>query len=90
MDTTRTRLLPHWALPAGPRRSGEEMIEAGATAFRLNTSHLTLEQLHRWLESLDVFFATAYQTASGGAGSAGQQMAAGGFPSRRIERRGAY
>ncbi len=29
-----------------------ELIDAGATTFRLNTSHLTLDQLRVWLESL--------------------------------------
>lgn len=28
------------------------MLDAGATAFRLNTSHLTLDQLHDWLDRL--------------------------------------
>ena len=32
-----------------------EMLSAGATAFRLNTSHLTLEQLWAWLERLESF-----------------------------------
>ncbi len=31
------------------------MLEAGATAFRLNTSHLTLRQLEQWLEQLAPF-----------------------------------
>lgn len=33
----------------------KEMLAAGVTAFRLNTSHLSLEQLHTWLEALDRF-----------------------------------
>jgi pyruvate kinase len=33
------------------------MLDAGATAFRLNTSHLSLKELHGWLERLDAFFA---------------------------------
>lgn len=32
-----------------------EMLAAGATAFRLNTSHLSLEQLDSWLERLGRF-----------------------------------
>ena len=32
-----------------------EMIAAGATAFRLNTSHLSLPGLHGWLEKLTPF-----------------------------------
>lgn len=31
------------------------LLEAGATAFRLNTSHLTLPQLEQWLEALAAF-----------------------------------
>jgi pyruvate kinase len=31
------------------------MLEAGATAFRLNTSHLDLGQLWAWLERLEPF-----------------------------------
>jgi pyruvate kinase len=33
-----------------------EMIAAGATAFRLNSSHLTLPQLIDWVDHLRVFF----------------------------------
>ncbi len=33
----------------------QAMLAAGATAFRLNTSHLTLAQLQRWLDQLDPF-----------------------------------
>ncbi len=35
------------------------MLDAGATGFRLNTSHLSLEQLHGWLGRLDAFFSTS-------------------------------
>jgi pyruvate kinase len=31
------------------------MLAAGASAFRLNTSHLSIEQLETWLESLEKF-----------------------------------
>ncbi len=45
----------------GPASAEEEiwrgLIEAGATAFRLNTSHLTLPQLEGWLARLDPFLA---------------------------------
>ncbi len=34
----------------------QAMLDAGVTDFRLNTSHLSLEQLHGWLERLDAFF----------------------------------
>ena len=35
----------------------QAMFQAGATAFRLNTSHLTLDQLHDWLSRLEPFLA---------------------------------
>jgi pyruvate kinase len=34
-----------------------QMLAAGATAFRLNTSHLTLEALDGWLERMQAFLA---------------------------------
>jgi len=37
----------------------QEMLSAGATAFRLNTSHLTLAQLSEWLDRLAPFLASA-------------------------------
>lgn len=36
----------------------EAMLAAGATAFRLNTSHLTLRQTLKWLEKLEAMFHT--------------------------------
>ncbi len=33
----------------------QALLEAGATGFRLNTSHLSLEQLQRWLARLEAF-----------------------------------
>ena len=33
----------------------QAMLDAGVTAFRLNTSHLSLEQLEAWLERLERF-----------------------------------
>jgi pyruvate kinase len=35
----------------------QELVEAGANGFRLNTSHLTLEQLEEWLTGLVPFLA---------------------------------
>ena len=35
--------------------SWQALLDAGATAFRLNTSHLSLSQLQRWLDQLDPF-----------------------------------
>ncbi len=34
----------------------KEMAACGATAFRLNTSHLSLEEIHSWLERLETFY----------------------------------
>jgi pyruvate kinase len=39
----------------------QAMLAAGATAFRLNTSHLSLGQLTTWLEKLDPFTSTREQ-----------------------------
>ena len=36
----------------------QSMLDAGATAFRLNTSHLSLEQLQQWLDRLAPFLST--------------------------------
>lgn len=35
----------------------QALLTAGATAFRLNTSHLSLPQLHAWLDTLTPFLA---------------------------------
>lgn len=47
----------------GPGSESEDgwraMLQAGATAFRLNTSHLSLDQLQSWLERIDHFRATS-------------------------------
>jgi pyruvate kinase len=47
----------------GPRSDTEPawqaMLEAGVTGFRLNTSHLSLEQLEIWLERLSAFLASS-------------------------------
>lgn len=46
----------------GPASEAESlwqaMFAAGATAFRLNTSHMTLPQLHHWLDRLTAFLET--------------------------------
>ncbi len=36
-------------------RLWHDLLEAGASAFRLNTSHLTLQNLDCWLERIDIF-----------------------------------
>jgi pyruvate kinase len=36
-------------------RLWQELLEAGATAFRLNTSHLTLDNLDCWMERIESF-----------------------------------
>ena len=53
------------------------MLDAGATAFRLNTSHLTLPQLQQWLDQLTPFLVGAETNSTIGARSARQQVAAG-------------
>ncbi|MDX9864954.1 MAG: pyruvate kinase [Anaerolineaceae bacterium] len=40
----------------------EDMLAAGATAFRLNTSHLTLPQTLAWLEKLEKLFQATGRT----------------------------
>ena len=40
-----------------PQSTWSSMLAAGATAFRLNTSHLELKQLWLWLERLEPFLA---------------------------------
>ena len=40
------------------RSAWEGMLAAGVTGFRLNTSHLSLEQLQDWLERLDPFLSS--------------------------------
>ena len=35
------------------------MIGAGASAFRLNTSHLTLDEMHHWLQEIGSFYRSA-------------------------------
>jgi pyruvate kinase len=40
------------------RSTWEGMLAAGATGFRLNTSHLSLEQLQDWLQRLDPFLSS--------------------------------
>jgi pyruvate kinase len=46
----------------GPSSAGEgvwrALLASGATGFRLNTSHLTLEQLQSWLDRLERFLGT--------------------------------
>jgi pyruvate kinase len=37
----------------------ERMIGAGVTSFRLNTSHLTLEQVQLWLQEISAFYLRA-------------------------------
>ena len=45
----------------GPATNREDMwqmlLEAGATAFRLNTSHFALEELEAWLDRIARFLA---------------------------------
>lgn len=52
----------HVIATLGPKsdseRAWQAMVAAGATGFRLNTSHLSLPQLASWIEKLDAFLAT--------------------------------
>jgi pyruvate kinase len=54
-----SKSFPQIIATLGPACSNPEMwvamLEAGATSFRLNTSHLSREDLQRWLERLDNF-----------------------------------
>lgn len=51
----------------GPSSAAENvwqaMLAAGVDAFRLNTSHLSLEQLRSWLGRLSAFFETSHAVA---------------------------
>ncbi len=40
---------------SGSRAVWEKMVQAGATGFRLNTSHLSLPQIQEWLGKLEPF-----------------------------------
>lgn len=46
--------------PASGREAvWKDMVSAGASGFRLNTSHLSLEELRRWIEKLGAFIGSS-------------------------------
>ncbi len=55
----------------------QAMLDAGVTAFRLNTSHLTWPQLEQWLDQLKPFRASSKSVSAVDPRSTGQQMAIG-------------
>ena len=65
--------------------TGEEnvwasLLQAGVTAFRLNTSHIELNDLHSWLERISGFLERSGSGVSGGQGRRGLQDREGSFP----------
>jgi pyruvate kinase len=62
----------------------QELIAAGATAFRLNTSHLTLEQVSDWLQILDVFFETGIKRFPVVLDLQGSKWRLGDFPAVKL------
>ncbi len=58
----------------------QAMLGAGATAFRLNTSHLTLPQLQDWLDRLTPFLVTLNPTPSLVLDLQGSKWRLGEFP----------
>jgi pyruvate kinase len=63
----------------------QAMLDAGATAFRLNTSHLTLPQLQHWLNQLTSFAATQNPTPPTVLDLQGSKWRLGDFPTRTLE-----
>ena len=61
------------------------MLDAGATAFRLNTSHLTLTQLDQWLEQLTPFLSTLNLTPPLVLDLQGSKWRLGEFATRVLE-----
>ena len=62
------------------------MVAAGATAFRLNTSHLTLEDLGRWLERLGPFLESLEPRPYVVLDLQGSKWRLGGFPTANLIR----
>jgi pyruvate kinase len=61
------------------------MLAAGATAFRLNTSHLSLAQLQQWLDQLTPFLSTLNPTPSLALDLQGSKWRLGEFATRVLE-----
>ena len=75
--------------PLGPSSDTEAtwqaMLAAGATAFRLNTSHLTLPQLHTWLDRLGAFLSSVDPTPPLVLDLQGSKWRLGQFPAFELE-----
>lgn len=73
----------------GPSSQAEStwaaLLEAGATAFRLNTSHLTLDQLGPWLDRLGPFVAATDPPPPVVLDLQGSKWRLGEFPARELE-----
>lgn len=63
----------------------QAMLHAGATAYRLNTSHLTLLQLQQWLNQLTPFLAALSPTPPLVLDLQGSKWRLGEFPARVLE-----
>ena len=72
----------------GPASAGEglwgSMLAAGATAFRLNTSHLELAQLWAWLERLEPFLRAREPSPALTLDLQGSKWRLGEFPSLKL------
>ena len=62
------------------------MLDAGATAFRLNTSHLSLTQLQQWLDQLTPFLSALNPAPPVVLDLQGSKWRLGDFPTRILER----
>jgi len=67
-------------------RCWRELLAAGATAFRLNTSHLSLGELSIWLDKIDGFFSTLETRHPLILDLQGSKWRLGQFPGRELVR----
>jgi len=63
----------------------KEMLSAGVTALRLNTSHLSLVELHNWLDDLAAFLAPLDAPISVVIDLQGSKWRLGEFPTHTLE-----
>ena len=63
----------------------QSMLDAGATAFRLNTSHLSMAQLRPWLDQLAPFLAARNPAPPLVLDLQGSKWRLGEFPTRALE-----
>jgi pyruvate kinase len=61
-----------------------QMVAAGATGFRLNTSHISLDQLEEWLKGLDIFLSAWKSRPFLVLDLQGSKWRLGGFESREL------